>query len=81
MPIQHEQPKHERRARLIAQIQEQAIAAANNDLSPPQNAIEPDITRRAQWQKADGMIATAILKMMAVAMIIAGLGCIIAIWL
>jgi hypothetical protein len=55
--------------------------AANHDLLPPQNAIEPDIARRAQWQKADGMIATAILKMMAVAMIIAGLGCIIAIWL
>jgi hypothetical protein len=68
---------HKRRARLIAQIQEQAIAAANNDLSPPQNAIEPDITRRAQWQKADGMIAAAILKMMAVTMLIAALGCIL----
>jgi hypothetical protein len=33
MPIQHQQPKHERRALLIAQLLEQAISAANADLS------------------------------------------------
>jgi hypothetical protein len=30
LPIQHEQPKHERRVRLIAQLLEQAITAANS---------------------------------------------------
>jgi hypothetical protein len=40
LPIQHEQPKHERRAPLIAQLHEQAITAANDDLSATQNTIK-----------------------------------------
>jgi hypothetical protein len=67
---------HERRARLIAQLHEQAVAAANNDLSAP-HAIKAGITKHARWQKADRMIATAILKMIAAALLIAALGCIL----
>ena len=67
---------HERRARLIAQLHEQAIGAANN-LSAPQNAIQAGITKHARWQMADRMIATAILKMIAAAILIAALGCIL----
>jgi hypothetical protein len=58
-------------------LHKQAIAAAINDLSAPQNAIKAGITRHARWQKADRMIATAILKMIAVAILIAALGCIL----
>jgi predicted kinase len=84
-PTQHEPARqldsavaaHERRARLIAQLREQAIAAAINDLSAPQNAIKAGITKHARWQKADRVIATAILKMIAAAILIAALGCIL----
>jgi len=83
-PTQHAQPNldrvlaaHNRRARLIAQLHEQAIAAANDELSAPQNAIKAGITKHARWQKADRMIATAILKMVAAALLIAALGCIL----
>ena len=68
---------HERRARLIAQLHEQAIAAANNERSAQQQVIKPGITKHARWQKADRMIATAILKMIAAALLIAALGCIL----
>jgi hypothetical protein len=71
---------HQRRARLIAQIQEQAIAAANADRLAQQTAIKTSITRHAQWQKADRVIATAMLRMMAAAFFIAALTCILALW-
>jgi hypothetical protein len=35
------------------------------------------ITKHARWQKADRMIATVILKMIAAAILIAALGCIL----
>jgi hypothetical protein len=82
-PAHHEQPKHDRvlaahkrRARLIARLHEQAIAAANDELSAPQNAIKAGITNHARWQKADRVIATATLKMIAAALVIAALVCI-----
>jgi hypothetical protein len=82
-PAHQEQPKldhvlaaHKRRARLIAQLHEQAITAAN-DLSAPQNANKADTKKHTRWQKADRMIATAILKMIAAAILIAALGCIL----
>jgi hypothetical protein len=87
-PTQHKQPKldralaaHERRARRIAQLHEQAIAAASIDPAAPQKTIEAGVTRHARWRKADRTIATAILRIIGAAMLIAGLGCIIAIWL
>jgi hypothetical protein len=58
-------------------LHEQAIAAANDELSAPQNAIKAGITNHARWQKADRVIATAILKMIAAAILIAALGCIL----
>jgi hypothetical protein len=83
MPAHHEQPKldsvlaaHKRRARLIARLHEQAIAAANDELSAPQNTIKAGITNHARWQKADQVIATATLKMIAAALVIAALVCI-----
>ena len=83
-PAQHEQPNldrvlaaHKRRARLIAQLHEQAIAAANADRFAQQTAIKTDITRHSPWRKADWVIAAALLKMAAVAILIAGLGCIL----
>jgi hypothetical protein len=80
---QHEQPKldrvlaaHKRRARLIAQLHEQAIAAANDDLSAT------GTTKHARSENADRTFATALLKVAAVAILIAGLGCILlALWL
>jgi hypothetical protein len=87
-PTQHGQPKfdralaaHERRARIIAQLHEQAVAAANDDLSAPQKALKAGITKHARWHKVDWMIATAILKMSAVTILVAALVCILAIWL
>jgi hypothetical protein len=68
---------HKRRARLIAQLHEQAITAANNDLSARQNATKAGVTKHARWQRADRMIATAILKIIAAAMLVAALGCIL----
>jgi hypothetical protein len=78
-PIQRKPPPkldrvlaaHIRRTRLIAQLLEQAVASANNDLSTQQNAIKGDITRHTQWQEADWMIAAAILKMIAAAIFVA----------
>ena len=86
-PAQHEQPNfdrvlaaHKRRARLIAQLHKQAIAAADDDLPAQQNAIEAGLTGHARWQRADGMIATAILRMIGVAIFIAALCSVLAIW-
>jgi hypothetical protein len=68
---------HQRRARLIAQIHRQAIAAANADRLAQQ---APDVTRHSRWRKADGIIATGILKMLAVSSLIAVLGCALVLW-
>ena len=82
-PAHHEQLKldsalaaHERRARLIARLHEQAIAGPSNDLSASK-CNKAGITKHARWQKADRLIATAILKMIAAAILIAALGCIL----
>jgi hypothetical protein len=68
---------HQRRARLIAQIHRQAIAAGNADRLALQAA---DATRQSRWRKADGVIAAGILKMIAVAAVIAALGCVLVLW-
>ena len=69
---------HRRRARIIAQLHDQAIAAANADRLAQQTAIKARITRHSRWSKADGVIATGILKMIAVTILIAALGFILA---
>ena len=64
-PIRREPPPkldrdpaaHERRARLIAQLHEQAIATAN-DLSARQNAIK-EITNEARRRKAEAWLIAA----------------------
>jgi hypothetical protein len=83
-PAHHKQPKldrvlaaHKRRARLIAQLHEQAIAAANDDLSAAQNTIKTGTTRHSWWSNAAWVSATALLKVVAVAILVAGLGCIL----
>jgi hypothetical protein len=79
MRTQHEDTvlaAHRRRARLIAQLQEQATAAANNDLSA-QHVIKAGTTRRAHWQKADWIIARVVLRVIGAAILIAGIGCIL----
>jgi hypothetical protein len=68
---------HQRRARLIAQIHRQAITAANADRLAQQAA---DVTRHSRRRQADGVIAAGILKMIAVASIIAALGCVLVLW-
>jgi hypothetical protein len=65
---------HQRRARIIAKMHEQAIAAANAHRLPPQTA---DIARRSRWREADGIIAAGILKIIAVSAFVALLGCIL----
>ena len=66
---------HERRAQLIAQLHEQAIAAANNESSVQQKLIKASITRHAQRQKAGWTIAATLLKVIGVAILIAVIGC------
>jgi hypothetical protein len=61
-------------------MQEQAIAAANADRLAQHTATKTSVTRHAQWQKADRVIATAVLRMMAAAFFIAALACILALW-
>jgi hypothetical protein len=82
-PAHHEQLKldsvlaaHKRRARLIARLHEQAIAGPINDLSASK-CNKAGVTKHARWQKADRLIATAILKMIGAAILIAVLGCIL----
>jgi hypothetical protein len=65
---------HRRRARIIAQLHDQAIAAANADQLAQQTAIKARVTRYSRWRKADGEIATGILKMIAVTTLIAAPG-------
>jgi hypothetical protein len=72
---------HRRRARIIAQLHAQAIAPANkanNDLSAQHQAIKAGIAKHSRWRKADAVIATGILKMIAVTILIAALGSILA---
>jgi hypothetical protein len=81
-PIQRERSlaldaAHRRRARLIAQMHAQANAVANADRLAHQAV---DAIAHSRWRKADGIIATAALKIIAVAAFIALLGCIVALW-
>jgi hypothetical protein len=67
----------QRRARLIADMHEQANAVANADRLAQRAAAA---IAHSRWRKADGIIATAALKIIAVAAFIALLGCILALW-
>jgi hypothetical protein len=86
-PIRREPPPqlgrvlaaHERRARLIAQLHEQAIATAN-DLSARQKAIRADIAKDARRRKVEAWVFSAGAFLLALACIVAG-GCILAGWL
>jgi hypothetical protein len=64
---------YRRRARTIAQLHKQAIAAANADRPAPQTARKAGHSR---WREADGIIATGVLKIIALTALIALLGCI-----
>jgi hypothetical protein len=68
---------HQRRAQLIAEIHRQAIAAANADRLARQAT---DVTKQSRWREADGVIAAGILKVIAVAAVIAALGCVLVLW-
>jgi acyl transferase domain-containing protein len=70
---------HERRARLIAQLHEQAIATAN-DLSAQQKAIRAGIARNAQRRKAEAWLFSAGAFLLALGCIVA-VGCMLAVWL
>jgi len=72
---------HRRRARIIAQLHEQAIAAANADRLALQTAKKACITGDSRWRKADAVVAAGILKMLAVTILIAAFGCILALWM
>ena len=69
---------HERRARLIAQLQEQAIATAN-DLSAQHKAIRAGITKDARRRKAEAWFCAGAF-LLALGGIVA-VGCILAVWL
>ena len=70
---------HERRARLIAQLHEQAIATAN-DLSAQQKAITAGIAKNARRRKAEAWLFSAGAFLLALGCIIA-VGCIFAVCL
>ena len=70
---------HERRARLIAQLHEQAIAAAS-DLSARHNAIGAGIAKDARRRKAEVLLFSAGAFLLALGCIVA-VGCIFAICL
>jgi hypothetical protein len=80
-PIERERSRldaaHRRRAQLIAQIHRQAITAANADRMVQQMA---DSAKYSRWRKADRIIVTAALKIIAVGAFIALFGCILALW-
>ena len=86
-PIRREAPPkldrvlaaHERRARLIAQLHEQAIATAN-DLSAQHKAIRADIAKDARRRKVEAWVFSAGAFLLALGCIVAG-GCILAVWL
>ncbi len=77
-PIQRERAEldaaYQRRARLIAKMQKQAIAAANADRPAPQTVKKLEHPR---WREADGIIAVGVLKIIAATALIALLGCIL----
>ena len=70
---------HERRARLIAQLHEQAIATAT-DLLAQHKAIRSDIAEDARRRKAEAWLFSAGAFLLALGCIVAG-GCILAVWL
>ena len=86
-PIRREPPPkldrdpaaHERRARLIAQLREQAIATAN-DLSAQHKATRASVAKNAQRRKAEDWLFSAGAFLLALACIVA-MGCILAVWL
>jgi acyl transferase domain-containing protein len=70
---------YERRARLIAQLREQAIATAS-DLSAQHMAIGAGITKDARRRKAEAWLFSASAFLLALGCIVA-VGCILAICL
>ena len=78
LPPELDRIAHERRARLIAQLYEQAIAAAN-DLPPQQNAIKEFIAKDAQRRKAEARLFFAGAFVLALGCIIA-VGYMLALW-
>jgi hypothetical protein len=68
---------HQRRARVIADLHQQANAIANADRLAQRAA---DAIAHSRWRKADGIIAAAALKIVSVAALIALLGCILVLW-
>jgi hypothetical protein len=70
---------HERRARLIAQLHEQAIATAN-DLSAQHKAVRADIAKDAWRRKAEAWFFSAGAFLLALGCIVA-VSCILAVWL
>jgi acyl transferase domain-containing protein len=86
-PIRREPPPefdrdlaaHERRARLIAQLHEQAIATAN-DLSAQYRAVTANIAKDARRGKAAAWVFSAGAFLLALACIVA-VSCILGVWL
>jgi acyl transferase domain-containing protein len=86
-PIQREPPPkidrlpaaHERRARLIAQLHEQAIATAN-DLAARREAIRAGVAKDALHRKAEAWLFSSGAFLLALGCIVA-VGCMLAVWL
>ena len=86
-PIRREPPPeldrvlaaHERRARLIAQLHEQAIAIAN-DLSAQHKAVRANTAKDARRRKAEAWLFSAGAFLLALSCIVA-VSCILAVWL
>jgi hypothetical protein len=70
---------HERRARLIAQLHEQAIATAN-DLSAQRTATRASVAQNVQRRKFEDLLFSAKAFLLALGCIVA-VGCILAICL
>jgi hypothetical protein len=77
--LDREPAAHERRARLIAHLHEQAIATAT-DLLAQHKAIRADIAKDARRRKAEAWLFSAVAFLLALGCIVAG-GCILAVWL
>jgi hypothetical protein len=85
-PIQRKPPPtldrvlaaHERRARIIAHLHEQAIATAS-DLAAQHKAIRADIAKDARRRKAEAWLFSVGAFLLALSCIVAG-GCILAVW-
>jgi hypothetical protein len=86
-PIQRKPPPkldrvlaaHERRARLIAQLHEQAMATAN-DLSAQRKVVRADIAKDAQRRRAETWLFSTGAFLLALGCIVA-VGCILAVCL